>query len=162
MSKGMNNEQVLKNVQELIRKAEEGKRTEKVWSYGRGFGAKTRTVYPKYKIREVCNQLSIFDWWNEELSVHQLKQMEKFLETAAKLGFNGYVCFKVGAKGCSHGMWAHKAESETGYSPDGECLHHSFRTGDNYWDYCNAENKWMANRERWQFTLDEVKQAMAQ
>lgn len=77
-------------------------------------------------IRDVCDDLSIFDWWNDYLSVSQLKQMKSFLELAGKYGYNGYVCFKVGATGCANGMWAHKRESETGYSPDGECLYRSF------------------------------------
>lgn len=88
----------------------------------------------KFKIREVCNDLSIFDWWNEDLSVSQLKQMKDFMEKAIDRGFTGYVCFKVGAKYCAHGMWAYKKESLNGYSPDGPCLYHSFRNGDNYWD----------------------------
>lgn len=158
----MNNAEVLKNIEEMLKEAEETKRTEEYYPNGwyRSWNKKTRTVYKKWKIWDVCDKLGIFDWWNEYLSVSQLKQMKTFLETAAKLGFNGYVCFKVGATGCSHGMWAHKAESTNGYSPDGECLHHSFRTGDNYWDYCDANDKWMATDEKWKFTLKEVKEAM--
>lgn len=89
--------------------------------------------HKRFRMRAVYDELSIFDWWKEYLSLSQLKQMKSFLETAIKLGFNGYVCFKVGASGCSHGMWAHKAESENGYSPDGDVLFHSFRSGDNYY-----------------------------
>ena len=87
-----------------------------------------------FKISAVFDELSIFDWWNDTLSINQLKQMRTFLQQAIKLGFTGYVCFKVGASGCSHGMWAHKSESTDGYSPDGDCLFHSFRSGDNYFD----------------------------
>lgn len=103
----------------------------------RGYG-KTKV----FRISSVCEELSIFDWWNETLSMSQLKQMKKFLETAIDLGFTGYVCFKVGAKGCSHGMWAHKAESTNGYSPDGDTLFHSFRSGDNYFDM-ELKGVWM-------------------
>lgn len=120
----------------------------------------------KWRIYDVCEELSIFDWWNEWLSVSQLKQMKKFLETALELGFNGYACFKVGAAGCSHGMWAHTEQSEDGYSPKGgKVLHHSFRSGDNYWD-AEVDGKWMNEtcdeyKDRYQFTLKEVKAFLA-
>lgn len=115
----------------------------------------------KYLIREVCDDLSIFDWWNDYLSLSQLKQMKSFLQTAIGMGYTGYVCFKVGAAGCSHGMWAHKKESETGYSPDGECIYHSFRSGDNYWDVKLPNGEWLGNVNKFQFTLKEVKEALA-
>lgn len=114
----------------------------------------------KWRISVVCEELGIFDWWNDYLSMSQLKQMKRFLEVAISHGFTGYVCFKVGAKGCSNGMWAHKAESTTGYSPDGETLYHSFVNGANYYDYCNADGKWLANEEKYEFTLKEVEKAM--
>lgn len=98
-----------------------------------------------FKIDAVCGELNIFDWWNETLSMSQLKQMKKFLETAISLGFTGYVCFKVGAKHCSHGMWAHKKESTDGYSPDGDTLFHSFRSGDNYYDM-ELNGVWMHSK----------------
>ena len=160
----LNAEEVLKNIEELLKEAEENKRIDEYYPggyYRPWLTKKTRFIYPKWKIREVYNRLGIFDWWNNELSVSQLKQMRSFILTAIKLGFTGYVCFKVGATGCSHGMWAHKNESTTGYSPDGACLFHSFRSGDNYWDYCNDNNEWMGNREKWEFTLKEVKAAIA-
>ena len=120
-------------------------------------------------IRNVYEQLSIFDWWNDYISVSQLKQMRSFLIKAGELGFNGYVCFKVGSIGCSHGMWANKKESTDGYSPDGACLHHSFVSNYNYWDCCNEDGVWMGmndldehgHRNRWQFTLKEVKEYIA-
>ena len=117
-----------------------------------------------FKINAVYSELSIFDWWNETLSLSQLKQMKKFVETAIKLGFNGYVCFKVGAAGCAHGMWAHKEESANGYSPDCDTLYHSFRSGDNYWDV-ELNGKWMRDiipsaEYRCQFTLKEVKDVL--
>lgn len=112
-----------------------------------------------YAIRGVCDELSIFDWWNDRLSISQMKQMRNFLKTAEKLGYNGYVCFKVGAKYCSHGMWAYKEESTTGMSPDGEFLFHSFRSDENYWD-CKAPDgrmMWQKYDGRCEFTLKEVK-----
>ena len=122
------------------------------------------TATTQFNISEVYDELSIFDWWNETLSMSQLKQMEKFLEQAIKLGFTGYVCFKVGAKGCSHGMWAHKQESTNGYSPDGDVLFHSFRSGDRYFDM-QLDGKWMRDilpdkDGEYQFTMADVKQAM--
>jgi len=96
----------------------------------------------KFMITYVYDDLSIFDWWNDYLSLSQLKQMQKFLETAEKLGYNGYVCFKVGAKHCSNGMWAYKRESTEGHSPDGECLYHSFVNGRNDWDAKLANGMW--------------------
>ena len=51
-----------------------------------------------------------------------------------KMGYKGHVCFKVGAVGCSHGMWAYTDESTDGYSPDSDLLFHSFRCDENYWD----------------------------
>lgn len=98
-----------------------------------------------YRIHDVCDELSIFDWWNDTLSKSQLQAMRAFLRRAIKEGFTGYVCFKVGAKGCASGMWAHTAESTSGYSPDeGDVLYRSFQSGENYWvvktqgtDFCN-------------------------
>ena len=89
---------------------------------------------------DVCTDLSIFDWWVDELSLSRLKEMRTFLREAIKLGFNGYVCFKVGATGCANGMWAHKLESANGYSPD-DCdfLYKSFTPAYNYWDITFAD-----------------------
>lgn len=84
-----------------------------------------------FRIRAVCKEFEIFDWWNENLSVNQLKQMETFLKQAIGLGFTGYVCFKVGAIGCANGMWAYKKESTNGYSPDGDFIYHSFVSNEN-------------------------------
>ena len=110
----------------------------------------------KYRISDVYEELAIFDWWNETLSVSQLKQMKRFLEQARDRGFNGYVCFRVGAKGCSHGMWAFKQESTTGHSPDGDCLFHSFRSGDNYWD-ARLNGEWMSRKyNKCEFTIKEI------
>lgn len=97
----------------------------------------------RLRIRDVFRELSIFDWWNDYLSLTQLKDMKKFLTEAIKLGYDGYVCFKVGATGCANGMWAHKKESETGYSPDGECLYKSFTPAYNYWQVKTEDGKWI-------------------
>ncbi len=93
-----------------------------------------RTWTHKVKMWDVCDELSIFDWWVDELSVSRLKQMRTFLREAIKLGYNGYVCFKVGATGCANGMWAHKNQSVNGFSPDGEFLYRSFTPDYTYWD----------------------------
>lgn len=95
-----------------------------------------------FRIDNVYEELSIFDWWNNYLSISQLKQMKAFLKTAIKLGFKGYVCFKVGAVGCANGMWAHTEESANGYSPKGDAIYHSFVSNENYWDICEGERGW--------------------
>lgn len=108
-------------------------------------GEAMRTRYGrlcKWKISHVCEDLSIFDWYNETLSLSQLKDMRKFLNAAIKYGYTGYVCFKVGTKYCSHGMWAYKSENN-----DGACLFHSFRRGDNYWDACDDNENWVHPEE---------------
>lgn len=84
-------------------------------------------------IREVYDELSIFDWWRDNLSLNNLIDMRKFLREAIKLGYTGYVCFKVGATGCANGMWAAKEESKDGYSPDGPTLYKSFTPAYEYW-----------------------------
>ena len=109
------------------------------------------------RIDKVYAELGIFDWWNETLSITQMKQMRSFLRTAIDLGYTGYACFKVGAKYCAHGMWANKKESTDGYSPDGACLYHSFRSGDNYWSACLEDGTWMHDvKEGYEFSLKEV------
>ena len=56
-------------------------------------------------------------------------------------------------------MWAHKEESTTGHSPDGEWLFHSFRNGDNYWDVCLPDGRYgMEIVDHYDLTLDEVKE----
>lgn len=96
-----------------------------------------------WRTADVCNELGIFDWWLDNLSRTKLKEMRHFVTTAISLGYDGYVCFKVGAKYCSHGMWAYKEDSTDGYSPEGGCLFHSFRTGDNFWSICWDDGKWL-------------------
>ena len=97
----------------------------------------------RLKIEDVYSELGIFDWWHEYLSLSQLKQMRAFLNVAIKYGYTGYACFKVGAAGCAHGMWANKKESTNGFSPDGAELHHSFRSGDNYWCIKDDNEQWL-------------------
>ena len=94
------------------------------------------------EIRDVCDELSIFDWWPETLSVSRMKQMQSFLKNAIRLGFTGYVCFKVGASGCTNGMWAHKESSTNGFSPDGNVLYRSFTPDYTYWS-ANINDNWI-------------------
>ena len=89
---------------------------------------------------EVCHELSIFDWWVDYISLNHLKQMRTFLREAIKLGYTGYVCFKVGTSGCVNGMWANKVPTTNGYSPKGEFLYRSFTPAYNYWDICDYSN----------------------
>ena len=94
------------------------------------------------EICDVCDELSIFDWWPETLSVSRMKQMQSFLKNAIRLGFTGYVCFKVGASGCTNGMWAHKESSTNGFSPDGNVLYRSFTPDYTYWS-ANINDNWI-------------------
>ena len=94
------------------------------------------------EIRQVYDELSIFDWWPERLTITHMKQMRSFLREAIKLGYTGYVCFKVGASGCANGMWAHKEETTTGYSPDGDAIYRSFTPDYTYWSF-NKNGKWL-------------------
>lgn len=157
----MNATQVLENINNCIKELEDNRSLyykQPRQMYGRGY---TKV----FRISKVCEELSIFDWWNETLSMSQLKQMRHFVETAIKLGFTGYVCFKVGAAGCSHGMWAYKNESTTGYSPDGDVLFHSFRSGDNYYD-AKINGQWMHDKYATEenrcpdFTLKQIKEEL--
>jgi hypothetical protein len=93
-------------------------------------------------IRMVYDDLSIFDWWPERLTISHMKQMRTFLKEAIKLGYTGYVCFKVGASGCANGMWASKAESTNGYSPKGETLYRSFTPDYTYYGFCDKDEVW--------------------
>jgi len=140
----MNAKECLVNVEKMIDELDElNKRGGSMRNWKRYSAAKTNKYC--FDIGEVCDECGIFDWWKDTLSTSDLKQMKKFLEQAILLGFKGYVCFKVGVPGCTHGMWAHKNESTTGYSPDGDVLYHSFRRGDNYYDMC-INNVWMHNK----------------
>lgn len=98
----------------------------------------------RFPINKVCNDLSIFDWWPEYLTKSKLKEMRQFLKEAIKLGYTGYVCFKVGATGCANGMWANtELETDDGYSPsDCPCLYRSFTPAYRYWDVTDTEGNW--------------------
>lgn len=93
----------------------------------------------RYKIWDVCDGLGIFDWWNDYLSVSQLKDMRKFLKEAIKLGFTEEVSFKVGATGCSNGMWAKNQA--------GEELYKSFAPDRNYWSVSDAAGHWFPEND---------------
>ena len=150
----MNAQEVLNNINKMLEEAEEFKKAH---------NEQYIKVRKKWRIRDVCDDLGIFDWWDEYLSVSQLKSMNTFIEQGMKRGFCGYVCFKVGAKHCANGMWIHKNESTDGYSPDGACLYHSFVSGDNYWDMELDNGKWMHDLypDKYNFTLKEIDEQLA-
>ena len=83
----------------------------------------------------IYDDLSIFDWWPDNLSIKNAKAMASFLREAIKLGYTGYVCFKVGASGCANGMWAHTEPTTDGYSPKSDFLYRSFSPDYTYWRY---------------------------
>lgn len=153
MAKGLNRAEVLENVEKLMKESEEYKA-----------GAKY-LGYKAFPMAQVYAQLSIFDWWVKELSYSRLKEMRSFLRVAGELGYDGYVCFKVGATGCANGMWAHKKESETGYSPDGECLYRSFTPDYVTWDAELPDGRWLHKIKeekdgKWTMTLDELRRML--
>ena len=127
--KALNAQPVLLAVEKWIRILETRK-VEKPWC----------TWKHKVDMYEVCHELSIFDWWVNDLSISRLKEMRTFLKEAIKLGYTGYVCFKVGVSGCANGMWANKLPTTNGYSPDCEFLYRSFTTDYTYWDICDDTN----------------------
>ena len=135
---------ILANIDRCIEELEEASQTWHNCNYNR-FRNKGYSGAKVFYIRSVCEELNIFDWWNDTLSMSQLKAMKKFVETATQLGFTGYTCFQVGAAGCSHGMWVSKETSTDGYSPDGDVLFHSFRSGDNYYDM-QLDGQWMHDK----------------
>lgn len=130
----MNAKECLVNVENLIKELES---TE--IDFSRIKWHRRKKAFDLFAVYDECG---IFDWFDNYLSMNHLKQMKTFLRQAMKLGFNGYVCFKVGSSGCAHGMWAHKNESTTGYSPDGDVLYHSFRSDVNYYD-AKICDKWL-------------------
>ena len=140
MNRGLNAQEVLDNVRELkeeLQAVVDNGMYGDLWNVDRhkrvGYSYPSTARCIRFKMRGVCKELSIFDWWNDTLSMNQLRQMETFLTQAIALGFTGYVCFKVGSVGCSHGMWAHTEQSTDGYSPkEGDCLYHSFVSDENY------------------------------
>lgn len=98
----------------------------------------------RFPISSVCNDLSIFDWWPEYLTKSKLQEMRQFLREAIKLGYTGYVCFKVGATGCANGMWAHtELETDDGYVPNNcPTLFRSFTPAYRYWDVTDKDGNW--------------------
>ena len=100
--------------------------------------------YSRLRIKDCCNEFSIFDWWPEYLTKSKLQEMRQFLREAIKLGYEGYVCFKVGATGCANGMWAHtELETDGGYSPKNcPVLFRSFTPAYRYWDVTDKDGNW--------------------
>lgn len=94
------------------------------------------------EIRQIYDDVSIFDWWPERLTLSHMKQMRTFLKEAIKLGYDGYVCFKVGASGCANGMWAAKEPTTDGYSPKCDTLYRSF-TPDYTYYAVSKDGKWL-------------------
>ena len=117
-------------------------------------------------IRLVYDELSIFDWWPERLTQTHLKQMRTFLKEAIKLGYTGYVCFKVGASGCANGMWAHKEQGKVKdgyvYSPDGDALYRSFTPDYTYYSF-RKNDKWQPGDDAWNSlkTIKQLEEALA-
>ena len=112
-----------------------------------------------FKIEDIYDELSIFDWWPETLTRKRMKQMRSFLRLAIKLGFTGYVCFKVGASGCANGMWACKDESTDGYSPDGDCLYRSFSPDYTYYN-AKINEEWLAEKVTGKYNGLETKEQL--
>ena len=111
-----------------------------------------KTQYRGAKFRmddvyDVYDELSIFDSWTDELGISRLEDMRKFLREAIKLGYTGYVCFKVGISGCSNGMWAYKKESIDGYCPDGPTLYKSFTPDYEYWSVMDDDKDYLPREE---------------
>jgi hypothetical protein len=94
------------------------------------------------EIRQVYDDLSIFDWWPERLTITHMKQMRTFLKEAIKLGYTGYVCFKVGAHGCANGMWACVNPTTDGHSPKGDTIYRSFTPDYTYWSF-QKDGEWL-------------------
>lgn len=96
---------------------------------------------------KLWEELSIFDWFKEKLSIADMKKMRVFLKEAIKLGYKGYVCFKVGASGCANGMWACINPTTDGYSPDGDFLYHSFTPDYDCWRAYSEKRGWYGSRD---------------
>ena len=94
------------------------------------------------------------------MTITHMKQMRTFLKEAIKLGYDGYVCFKVGASGCANGMWAYKEDGNVDggsvYSTDGDLIYRSFTPDYTYWSFKKAD-KWMPDNEDYN-SLKTIKQ----
>lgn len=103
------------------------------------------------KIDDVYDDLSIFDWWKDDLSISNMKDMRKFLKEAVRMGFTGYCCFKVGVTGCANGMWANRENSTDGYSPkDSPCLYKAFTCAYDYWSIdLKGDDNWLPARNEY-------------
>ena len=144
MYKKYNAKNVLAEVNKLIAELDEQKR--RVPKY---FSGKPYWRVKGFRMDDVYDRLSIFDWWTDTLGYSKLTQMRGFLREAIKLGFTGYVCFKVGASGCANGMWASTEESTNGMSPDGgETLYRSFTPDCTYWSF-TRNGEWLPSREEY-------------
>lgn len=109
----MNAAEVLRNVERLL--ADESKKS--------------------WEMRRVYKELGIFDWWKDKLTVSDMKAMQSFMREAILLGYDGRVAFKVGASGCSNGMWAYTEESVEGDAPDSDYLYRSFTPDYTEWAF---------------------------
>ena len=157
-----NAQAVLENVEKRIAILEERKANWNNMSY-----YERRYLTPlHFDMREVCDELSIFDWWTNKLSLTRLIEMRTFLKTAIELGYTGYVCFKVGVTGCANGMWAHINESENGFSPDGGFMYRSFTPAYLYYDIHFADNDRLSYRKGLEFdaikSTRQLKQLLAE
>ena len=94
------------------------------------------------------------------MTITHMKQMRTFLKEAIKLGYDGYVCFKVGASGCANGMWAHKEEGrvvgQDVYSPDGDAIYRSFTPDYTHWSF-KKNGEWLPGDEDYD-SLKTIKQ----
>lgn len=57
-------------------------------------------------IDEYYRALNIFDYFKDELTIQDLKDMLQFINFAESLGFDKECTFRVGIEGCASGMWA--------------------------------------------------------
>lgn len=121
MTKGLSTQQVIDNIDSLLE----------------------QKYLAPWNMETVYDQLNIFDWFKDKLSITDLKKMRAFLKQAQKLGFGAYAEFKIGVSGCANGMWAYKEPSTTGYSPDGDYLFRSFTPDYTEWAFSKDDRTTM-------------------
>lgn len=156
----MNNNFENINAKMILKKIEEYLETLMLDDLKRKRSYYCRYSRPSLSIKKTYAELSIFDWWKDNLSITDLKNMKHFLETAIAMGYDGYVCFKVGAKYCANGMWAHKDLSTDGYSPDGDFIYRSFTPEYVEWD-AEVDGELLSHKfEQSGFTLRELKKIL--